>query len=227
MPRHSPDTAVIAVVNQKGGAGKTTLAMQLAGALARRGPTLVLDADPQGTASRWAACARGKPFPARVEAATGDALARRLGELGNAFRFVVVDGSPTADGATLVALGAADLALVPVNPSPLDLWASLGTRVAYERALTRNPALTARLVVNQAQPKSALTRDVRALLADFGIPPLANGLRQRAVYRQCAAYGQTVYAYRPRSPDAVSEVEALACEALALLAPADSKKTAL
>ena len=113
---------IIALVNQKGGPGKTTLAMHLAGELARRGArVMVADADPQATATRWAAAApEDLPFPAAVAglAATDGRIHR---EFIDVFDFVVVDCPPSADSpVSQSALLVADLALVPVIPSPPD-----------------------------------------------------------------------------------------------------------
>jgi chromosome partitioning protein len=202
---------VIAVVNQKGGAGKTTLAMLLAGALAdARTRVLVADADPQNTASRWASAGEG--FPARVEDLSGEEgkLHKHLRKRSEDFDYIVIDSPPAASApVTLSALRLAHQALVPVIPSPLDLWASLRIREAIDSARAKNPALAARIVVNQAQLNTVLAREVLELLPEFGIPMLAAQLKQRTAYRQCAALGTTVAALGSRAGIASLEVEAL------------------
>lgn len=215
MPNMSPETAtrarVIAVVNQKGGAGKTTLTMLLAGNLAEQGRrVLVADADPQNTASRWASAGAG--FPATVEDLSGEEgkLHKHLRKRLEAYDYIVIDSPPAASApVTLSALRLADLALVPVIPSPLDLWASLRIRAAIEAARAKNPALVARLVVNQAQLNTVLAREVLGMLPEFGIPLLAAQLKQRTAYRQCAALGASVAALGARAGIAHIEVEAL------------------
>jgi chromosome partitioning protein len=210
---------VIAVVNQKGGAGKTTLSMLLAGALADHGArVLVADADPQNTASRWASAGQG--FPARVEDLSGEEgklhkhLRKRLGD----FDFIVIDSPPAASApVTASALRLAHLALVPVIPSPLDLWASLRIREAITGARTRNPELQARIVVNQAQLNTILAREVLALLPEFGIPTLAAQLKQRTAYRQCAALGASIGMLGGRAGIAGVEVDALRREVQGIL----------
>jgi chromosome partitioning protein len=210
---------VIAVVNQKGGAGKTTLAMLLAGTLAENGAkVLVADADPQNTASRWAGAGEG--FPARVEDLSGEEgkLHKHLKKRLDDFDFIVIDSPPAASApVTLSALRLAHLALVPVIPSPLDLWASLRIREAIHAAGEKNPGLIARIVVNQAQLNTVLAREVLALLPEFGIPTLAGQLKQRTAYRQCAALGTTVSALGSRAAIASLEVEALRREVARLL----------
>lgn len=210
---------VIAVVNQKGGAGKSTLAMLLAGSLAETGASvLVADADPQNTARRWATAGQG--FPARVEDLSGEEgkLHKHLRKRIEAFDFIVIDSPPAASApVTLSALKLAHLALVPVIPSPLDLWASLRIREAIEAAHDKNPGLLARIVVNQAQLNTVLAREVLALLPEFGIATLSAQLKQRTAYRQCAALGTTVSALGSRAAIASLEVDALRREVQKLL----------
>lgn len=210
---------IIAVVNQKGGAGKTTLAMLLAGSLADRGKrVLVADADAQNTALHWAGIGAG--FPAEVEDVSGEesklhkALRKRSGE----FDYIIIDSPPAATASvTVSALRAAHLALVPVIPSPLDLWASVRIREAIVLARHKNPELDARLVVNQLQLNTLLAREVLGMLPEFGIPMLAANLKSRTAYRQCAALGASILSLGSRAALAVMEVDALRREVEGLL----------
>lgn len=220
---------IIAVVNQKGGAGKTTVAMQLAGTLGRRGyKVLVVDADPQATSSRWAASADdSKPFPATVvglSAAQGK-LHREVKKLITDYDYIVIDGPPAADSPIAQsALMIADLALVPVIPSPLDIWASVGIRKAIEDAADINENLKSRLVVNQCQPNTSLTKDILDLLPEFGIAMAQSQFHQRTVYRQSAVFGQTVQDFGAKALFAIQEVEMLCDEVLDLLNSKSSRK---
>jgi chromosome partitioning protein len=211
---------VIAVVNQKGGAGKSTLAMLLAGVLAEAGGrVLVADADAQNTATRWATAGSG--FPARVEdlSAEEGKLHKQLRKRLEEFDYIVVDNPPAATApVTESALRLAHLALVPVIPSPPDLWASLRIRDAIQRARHKNPDLVARIVVNQAQPNTVLAREVLAMLPEFGIPLLAAQLRSRTAYRECAALGSPLSALGHRAAIASLELAALMREVQELLA---------
>jgi chromosome partitioning protein len=210
---------IIAVVNQKGGAGKTTLAMLLAGSLADAGhKVLVADADSQNTALHWSGMGEG--YPAEVEDLSGEegklhkALRRRRDD----YDYIVIDSPPAAAApVTLSALRIADLALVPVIPSPLDLWASVRIREAIAHAREKNPELRARLVVNQMQPNTVLAREVLGMLPEFGIPLLAASLKSRTAYRQCAALGSTLGALGARAGMAILELEALRREVESLL----------
>lgn len=213
---------IIAVVNQKGGSGKTTLSMQLAGALARRGGrVLVVDADPQGTATRWAASAEDeRPFPASVVglSAASAKVHREVRKFVDDYSYIIIDCPPAADSPVpQSALLVADLALVPVIPSPLDMWAAVGIREVISNVGDINEDLTPRLVINQLQPNTTLAKEALEVLPEFGIDLCETYMRQRQVYRQSAVFGQTVHDFGAKAAAAVEEVEALTNEVLALL----------
>jgi chromosome partitioning protein len=213
---------IIAVCNQKGGSGKTTVSMQLAGTLARKkNKVLVVDADPQGTATRWAASADDEnPFPASVVglSAASEKVHREVKKFVGDYDFILIDCPPAADSPVpQSALLIADLALVPIIPSPLDLWASVGIRKIIENVSDINETLTARLVVNQCQPKTNLAKEALEVLPEFGIPVCKNYLRQRTAYRQSAVFGQTVQDFGAKAKDATREIEALTKEILSIL----------
>lgn len=213
---------IITVCNQKGGSGKTTLSMQLAGTLARkRKKVLVVDADPQGTATRWAASAEDdSAFPASViglSAAT-DKVHREVKKFVDNYDFVIIDCPPAADSPVpQSALLISDLALVPIIPSPLDLWASVGIRQIIENVGSINETLKARLVVNQCQPRTNLAKETLEILPEFGIPVCRNYLRQRTAYRQSAVFGQIVQDFGTKAQEAIDEIEALTKEILSIL----------
>jgi chromosome partitioning protein len=209
-------TRVTAVINQKGGAGKTTLAMNLAAGLAKRGDTVVVDLDPQGSSRQWASLG-ATPFPATVKQMTpGKWDAKSLHQTFKAYRHVVLDCPPSLDShASQMALRACDLALIPVLPSPIDLWASLRLPQEIDEARKVNKTLKAYLVLNQIEPKSALSIAMHDALAEFGIPVLAAAIRRRAVYRGAALEGVSVYEMGSRGALAVAEIEAIINEVIA------------
>jgi chromosome partitioning protein len=212
---------IISVVNQKGGSGKTTLSMQLAGALARRGnKVLVVDADPQGTATRWAASADEKPFPASVVglSAASTKVHREVKKFVDDYQYIIIDCPPAADSPVpQSALLIANLALVPIIPSPLDMWAAVGIRQVIENLSDINEELTARLVINQCQPNTSLAREALEVLPEFGIDLCCTYIHHRQVYRHSAVFGQTVHDFGGKAAPAIAEVEALTGEVLALL----------
>ena len=207
-------THVTAVINQKGGAGKTTLAMNLAAGLARRGKTLVLDLDPQGSSLQWARMGQ-TPFPATVEQIGGDWDARTLHQNYQAYQHMVLDCPPSLEShASLQALRACDVALIPVLPSPIDLWASLKLPQEIEEARKVNPNIKAYLVLNQLEPNSALSAAMHDALLEFGIPVMNAVIRRRAAYRSAALEGTSVFQLGGHGTQAVEEIEAIIREVL-------------
>ncbi|MDE0248093.1 MAG: ParA family protein [Gammaproteobacteria bacterium] len=220
-PRPPAPARIVVLANQKGGPGKTTLAMCVAGELARRGHrVLVADADPQGTAARWAASApASKPFPARVVATSGaaDRLRDELRSQLPDYDFIVVDCPPSAESpVSRSALLVADLAIVPVVPSPPDLWAGLAIRQVIAGVVQVRPGLKARIVVNQRKARTRLASKTRELLPEYGIPVLNTQVGDREAFRHAAAGGLTV-ADVPRAQLAQAEVFGLTHEILNLL----------
>ena len=213
---------IVAVANQKGGSGKTTVSMQLAGAIARRGnKVLVVDADPQGTATRWAASAEDEhPFPASVVglSAASAKVHREVKKFIDDYNYIIIDCPPAADSPVpQSALLIADLVLVPLIPSPLDMWAAVGIRQVIANVSDLNEGLKSRLVLNQCQPNTTLTQETLEVLPEFGIE-LANAqLRHRQVYRQSAVFGQTVHDFGGKASAAIEEMENLTNEVFKLL----------
>ena len=207
-------TNVIAIVNQKGGTGKTTLALNLAAGLARRASTAVIDADPQRSISQWVALAEdtsGLPVVTEIKAPAAPAIAR----LKKTHRYVVVDCPPTVQGPVIEAvMASADLVLIPVLPSPLDLWASVEMAALVHQAQKKNRALQAYLILNQVETRNALSRVMQQAVAEFDVPLLKASVQRRAAYRSAAIEGVSVYALGSRGAQAVADIEAIIKEIL-------------
>lgn len=207
---------IIAVINQKGGTGKTTLALNLAAGLAQRGSTHLVDADPQRSITQWVGMGGGNSgLPAVAQ--LGGNPAGVLGKLARSHRYVVVDCPPTVQGETVAAImRMAHLALIPILPSPIDLWASVDMALAVKQAQRDNPDLHACLVLNQLESRNALSRDMREAVAEFDVPVLSAGMQRRAAYRSAAVEGLSVYGVGKRGQHAVSDIEAIIEEVLCL-----------
>ena len=207
-------THVIAVINQKGGAGKTTLAMNLAAGLARHGDTVVMDLDPQGSSRQWASLGQA-PFPASVQQIGGTWDARTLHQNYQSYQHMVLDCPPSLEShASRQALRACDVALIPVLPSPIDLWASLKLPQEIEEARKVNPNIKAYLVLNQLEPNSALSSAMQDALLEFGIPVLNAVIRRRAVYRSAALEGNSVFQMGGHGTQAAEEIDAIIKEVI-------------
>src|SRR5216117_3731823 len=119
---------IIAVLNQKGGVGKTTIATHFAGAFASDGCSVVMiDADPQGSALDWSQRRKQATYP-RLFGVIGlprETLHLEAPEIARNKDFVIIDGPPRVAARARSALLAADIVLIPIQPSPYDVWASI------------------------------------------------------------------------------------------------------
>lgn len=206
---------VIAVTNQKGGAGKTTVAMNVAAGLARRAPVVVVDLDPQSSATQWAA-AGTKAFPATVKQLRIGAALPDLRKEFRAFDYIVLDCPPSVDTrAATFALQTCDVALIPVLPSPVDLWASLRLPQEIDEARKHSSNLRAFLLLNQIEARSALSAAMQEALAEFGLPTLQTQVRRRSIYKTAALEGISVFQMGARGQAAAAEIEAIIQEVIA------------
>lgn len=183
---------VIAVLNQKGGVGKTTLATHLAGELALDGHRVVLvDADPQGSASDWAQrrAERGQKRLYGIFGLARESLHIEISDIAQTVDFVVIDGPPRVAAITRSALLATDLALVPVQPSAYDVWASHDMAALIEEARLYQPELRAAFVVNRRVVGTVLGREARAALADQPLATLGAEVSQRIAFADSVADG--------------------------------------
>ena len=204
---------IIALLSQKGGSGKTSVTMQLAAGLAARRHRVVIgDLDPQESAWRWAAAAApAAPFPARVVRPQGDAdaLHGALRDIARGVDFVVLDCPPSIEHPhTLGALQASDLAVVPVVPSPTDLWSTRAVEHLILLRMAERPRLRAALLPNRVQ-RTGLAGDVLEVMHEFRLPVLAAALSQRNAYAQSAVAGVSVYQLGRAALAARLEVEQL------------------
>lgn len=209
---------IISFLNQKGGVGKTTLAVHVADVLARQGKrVLLIDADPQGSALDWAAARRGEPrFP--VAGMPKTSIHKELPALAKGYEFVLIDGPPRVYDVARSAIMASDLVLIPVQPSPYDVWAAQEIVDLLKEATVYKASLKSAFVINRKIANTALGRDVAEALAAYpGIPVLKTAICQRVALAESAALGQTVFETEPDHPAGV-EITALIREVLELTA---------
>lgn len=215
---------VIALINQKGGVGKTTLSVQLAAALVlRRKKVLLIDADPQGSALDWAETREQRRereggvdahrFP--VIGLPKQILHKELPSLREGYDIVVIDGPPRVYEVARSAVLASDIALVPVTPSQYDVWAAEETIcLINECADLYKPNLKRAFVVNRKIANSAIGKSVRKALDAYDTPVLKSVICQRVAFAE-SAQGRTVFELDADGP-AAREVKELAAEILKL-----------
>jgi chromosome partitioning protein len=193
----------VAIISQKGGAGKTTVAIHLAVVAEQRGfRTAVFDLDPQASATSWAD-KRKSPTPAVVPA-----QASRLSNLleqaaDQSADLVLIDSAPNADSASLAAARVADLILIPCRPAAFDLDA-IGTTLNLA-TLANKPAW---VVLNAVPPKGKLGTEATAALQQGGVQVSPQALHQLVAFAHAVTDGRAAQEYDPKSR-AASEVKAL------------------
>jgi chromosome partitioning protein len=214
---------IIAVTQQKGGVGKSTIAMHLGAAFhERKKKVLVVDADGQNTLVHWSSAAgeeTGIPFPVVNLAEAGGQIHREIKKFVADYDLIIVDCPPSiTEKVSGVVLLAASIAVIPTSSSPADYWSSVGLVKLIQQAQTMNEDLKAVFLLNKTEEKRMLTRELKRALEELGFPLLKTQIPTRECYKQAMALGQTVLQMSDRGAKlASSEIRACADEIAALL----------
>ena len=203
---------IISFVNQKGGVGKTTTAINLAASLIRKNRSLVLiDADPQGSATHWHAVENNQAFdvlhyPMAVQKSDIEMIAAASSD-------VLIDAPPAIGEITESVLSVSDLVIVPVSPSSLDIWSCRETLEMIREVGRTRPNLEARMLITKKIPGTRVGREAREAVSVFGVELLETELCQRVAYIDAVTNGVSVMQYAPSSK-AAAEIEDLCAEIL-------------
>lgn len=204
---------IISVQNQKGGVGKTTLAIHISYVLSSSNKrVLLIDADPQGSSRDWAAAREDEP-PFSVVGLDRPTIHRDLPKLAEGYDHVVIDGPPRVTDLARSAIVAADLVVIPIQPSPYDVWAAKEVIDLIKEASVFKESLKSVFVINRKIVNTAIGRDVVEALKEYEIPVAKTGICQRVAFAESAASGQTVMELNNKS-SASKEIKALVKELL-------------
>lgn len=185
---------IIACINEKGGSGKSTIATNLATALHRRGQRVVLiDADPQGTARDWrAASPEGADLPPVVAIDRAQNLAGAIKTLGA--DVAVIDGPAKAEAMTAAIVSAADVALIVIQPSGADVWASAAPVRMVRQKLDLGGKIDAAFLVNRTAGNTKLSKLIKdGEWNEYGLDQMAATVGNRVAFAQSLTDGVSVF----------------------------------
>lgn len=203
----------IAFIGNKGGAGKTTLAINFAITLNENADTYLLDADPQGSTLHWSAMVESDFIPTVIDAT--ESVADTISQHQELADYLIIDCPPQLHSKqTRDALQHCDMVVIPVLPSPLDLWATVAVSDAIAEAQKVNKNLKALLVINQLEPRTKLSKMVTDAIQELGLPAAATTLHRRVVYRSSMLEGKSVGQVGKKGEIAADEINRLMDEVL-------------
>lgn len=189
---------ILSFLNQKGGVGKSTLSTNAADYLHRQGlRTLLIDADPQATASDWAARREAMPFP--VIALARNNMAQEILAHARNYDHIVVDGPPRAEALSRAVIIASDLVVIPIEPSGASDWASQTTIQQVQQAQQYKEDLKSVFLVSRIIVNTVISRSIREHVADHGIPVLEATVANRVPFAEALTMGQTIFEWAPGS----------------------------
>lgn len=200
---------IISLINQKGGVGKTTVAINLASGLAASGSQiLVVDSDPQGSVIQWQSIAAAKEFEAVH--LPDPRLKKEIKALSRRYDHTVIDSPPAIEEITRSAIEVCNLAIIPIAPSPLDIWSSKETIELVNALGKRFKKLTAKLLIYRKIPGTRLGKEAREAMRSYDLDILSTEISQRIVFVEAMIAGLSVLKYAPKSI-AANEIRSL-CE---------------
>lgn len=183
---------VIAFLNQKGGVGKTTLATNAAAWFASQGGrVLLIDADPQGTASTWASIREEPAF--QTVALARDNMAKEILGMATDYDHVVIDGPPRAETLSRAVIAASDMVIVPIEPSGASHWAASTTVQQLTEWQAIKETQKSAFVVSRVIGNTVLGRDIRDMAAEHGMKIFDNTITQRVAFAEALTMGKSIF----------------------------------
>ncbi len=210
---------IISILNQKGGVGKTTLSIHIASTLSLGGySVLLIDADTQRSALDWAASREKEPLFNVVGIPSAN-VHKEVKLLEPKYDFIVIDGPPRVYDVAKAVIAASDYIVIPVQPSPYDIWSAEEIVKLIEEVkntLAAYKTIEAGFVINRKITKSVLGRDITEALSTYPFPVLESAIHQRVAFTESAAKGTSAIEEDPNSQAGV-EIKALVMEILSKL----------
>ena len=201
---------IISFINQKGGVGKTTIAINVASALAQQGfKTLLIDADKQGSSSTWASFREETPF--QVVSLARENMAKDALSLATEYDFTLIDAPPHAEAISRSCIIASDLVVMPIEPSGLSTWASDVTVQQVEQAREYKETLKCGVVVSRKIGKTVIGRQVREMVENTGMRVFDADIENRVAFAESMTMGQTIFEWGA-DKKAMAEIETLTKE---------------
>lgn len=207
--------AIVSILNPKGGSGKTTLATNLSRAIHERGfSTLIADTDPQGSALDWHTSCAENPLTIVGLAKVG--ALRQLPDISANYEYTIIDGAAKLEDLSAAAIVVSDVILIPVQPSPYDIWAvsELVDQIKSRQLITDGTPKAA-FLISAAIQNTRLAHEVGDALQALGFPVFGSRTIHRQVYPQTAAEGLTVF--DSKNLAAIDEVNAITDELIAFI----------
>lgn len=204
---------VIAVVGNKGGAGKTTLSINIASGMHRRFSTVLLDADPQRSSFQWHEIAERDDIVEVIDAV--EDVVGTVRQYQDRYECVVIDCPPSVQSVQArQALTCSDIAVIPVLPSPLDLWATVHVEQELEWARSVNPGIKGLVVVNQLESRTLLSKLIREALAEIELPVAKTAITRRMAFRNAMLQGCSVLDAGAVANEAAEDINQLVDEVM-------------
>lgn len=208
--------SVISILNQKGGSGKTTIAINLARAYQLMGHSVLLvDSDKQGSSRDWQSADENNPLPLLVldKVSIDKDIKKVIGQ----YDYIIIDGSPQATEIAVAAIRASDFILIPMQPSPFDIWASSNLIELVKQGMTNDQNLQAGIVLTRLVKNTKIGNEISQIIHDFELHVLSSTIGQRTCYPYSASLGKTIFDTERASSEPVSEINTLANEIIKLI----------
>ena len=201
---------IISFINQKGGVGKTTLSINTASYLSRKGhKVLLIDADKQQSATTWASLREETPF--QVVSMARENMAKDTLKLALDFDYTIIDAPPHAEAIARSVIIASDLVVMPIEPSGLSSWASDQTIQQVRNAQEYKETLKCGFVVSRKIGKSVIGREIRKIVAETGIRVMGADIENRVAYAESLTMGKDIFEWSD-DRKAMIEIETLTKE---------------